>query len=141
MLSKPKTPFKIHLLIQKKPHHQFFFYIFLRGWCLYISQNLDFRGVISILLNKKGLNRVIDYAAKTKKTLKRRFWSTQKHHIQVYWNPQKVMFFFLSFLRVFLVFWRYLVYFVTDWLIQLCNFFRTYLATISLNKTEKFEYS
>ena len=71
-----KTPFKIHFLIRTKKSSSIFFFIFLRGGCLYICQNLDFRGVISIFARLKVLNRDIDFAAKTKnKTLKRRFWT------------------------------------------------------------------
>ena len=63
-------------------------------------------GVILFLQNKKGLNNDIDFAAKTKKNLKRRFWTKQKHHTKHDWNPQKVMFFdflIIDFKRVFLV--------------------------------------
>ena len=63
---KQKHPLKYIFWSKQKNHHNFF-YIFLRGWCLYICQNLDFKGVISLLLNKKGLNKDIDFAAETKK--------------------------------------------------------------------------
>ena len=133
---------------QKHPLKYFFFdsnkniiiifYIFLRGWCLYICQNFDFRWVISIFAKQKGAKkRHWFYSQNQKKTLKRQFWTKQEHHIKDYWNPQKVMFFlifkFLTFKGCFW-FWQYLVYFVTDWLFQLCDFFRTYLATFSRKK-------
>ena len=53
-----------------------------------------------------GLNRDIDFTAKTKTPLKGRFWKKQKRHIKDYWNPQKVMFLDyinFDFERVFLV--------------------------------------
>ena len=137
MLPKPKTPFKIHFLIRTKTSSSIF--IFSWGGDVFICHNLDFRGVILIFTKQRHwFGR-----QNQKKPLKRWFWTKQKHHTKEYSNFQKVMFLdflFLTFKGCFW-FWQHLVYFAPDWLFQPCNFFRTYLATFSPKKTEKYESS
>ena len=72
MLPKPRTPIKIHFLIQTKTSSSNFIFSWTWGADIFtLVKTLIFREVILIFAKQKGLNRDINFAAKTKKTSKK----------------------------------------------------------------------
>ena len=89
---------------------------------------------------QKMLNRDIYFTAKKQnRPLKRQFWKKTKnitskiYGILIEWCFQILD--DLTFKWCF-CFWHYLVYFVTEWIFQLWDFFRTYLATFRAQKLD-----
>ena len=123
--AKTKNPLENILFVQNK-NIIIKILIFCRGWCVYMCQNLDFRGVFWIFSTKKVLNRDICFAAKTKNTLMKGYFGQNKDITPKIYGILKewcVQILENLTLKGCFWFWQYFVYFVTDWLFQVWDFF------------------
>ena len=112
--AKTKKPYKINFLMQTKTSSPIFIFS-RRGDVFTFVKILILGGYFQFLLNKKGLNRDIDYTAKTKKTLlKGDFGQSKNITSKITGILRKQCFLICKFLTFKGYFWfrRYLVYFV-----------------------------